>query len=108
MKSHQEIIDLFIKWREETYNVTDITRNEKQFLNSKVQAQFKAFAGAIEMMRQESESSRPGYAGVTVWMGKDRISRVAPEEAFEKMYSDPLSMLFADANADLRANRWSQ
>ncbi|MVW72171.1 hypothetical protein [Bordetella sp. 15P40C-2] len=50
----------------------------------------------------------PGYAGVTVWIGDKSITRVVPAEALDKPYYDPLAVLFADANADLRnAHLWS-
>lgn len=53
--------------------------------------------------------ARPGYAGVTVWIGDKSITRVVPVEALDKPYYDPLAVLFADANADLRnAHLWGK
>lgn len=104
MTSKKELIALFLKWRDENYNVTDITMDEKGFLNSKVQAQFKSFVGAVEMMGNDPIC--PGYAGVQVWVGGQRVTRIVPEEKFERMHADPLSLEFAVANESLRMSRW--
>jgi hypothetical protein len=58
------------------------------------------------MTTELTTQPHPGYAGVTVWIGDKSITRYVPEEAFEKLYMDPLAPAFADANEELRMARW--
>lgn len=59
-------------------------------------------------MTTQTQQPRPGYAGVTVWMGDKSITRLVPEEAFDKLYMDPLALEFAVANEALRMARWEE